>query len=228
MENEKFDGIKNYHENLNNLDTLEGEIQNHFENIIPNPDIELLKTFHTFLTDKTQLQGIEYRCLCWLNMIFDFPIEINKPFLSKPIKLDLKEFKRTYLNSEKRMQLFQLLWDFILEKKMQSNSYYIKVIIGGSFTDENNNFPNDIDLGILKPDNIEESDTNFNEIFLYKANLIPKGLDLEFLPESLDKTSFKVFSRLVALGNKTEIRDKLELQLISNSFEPRKIIELKL
>jgi len=210
------------------LDKIEEEIQNHYEDIIPNPDIELLKIFHKFLSEKDTLQGIEYRCLCWLNMLYDFPTKLNKPFLTKPINLDLKEFKSTFLNSEKRIQLFQLLNDFISEKKEQSNSNYLKVIIGGSFTDEDNNSPNDIDLGILKPNNLEEFDTNFNEIFLYQANLIPKGLDLEFLPESLDKTSFKVFSRIIALGNDAKIKDKLKIQITSNSFRQRKIIELKL
>lgn len=114
------------------------------------------------------------------------------------------------------------------KKKEQSDSDYLKVIIGGSFTDEDNNCPNDIDFAILTPSNIEEYDTDFNEVYLYQSDLIPKGLDLGFLPESLDKKSFKVFSRIIALGNKAEISDKLELQITSNSFSPRKIIELKL
>ena len=102
------------------------------------------------------------------------------------------------------------------------------VLIGGSFTDLNIESPNDIDLGIIEPNNIDKQNTDFNEHYLYATGLIPDGLDVEFLPESLDISSFKVYSRLVALGNNAEIKEKEEMRVSSNSFVPRKIIKLKI
>tara|TARA_R110001606_G_C15377883_1_gene650124 strand:+ start:2132 stop:2830 length:699 start_codon:yes stop_codon:yes gene_type:complete len=228
MENDKWERIRNYKQNSNNLDSLENEIQNHFQNIITNPNIELLQVFYEYLSNKNNLQGIEYRCLCWLDMIYNLPTDLNKPFLNEPVFMEISEFKKEYLISERRIELFNLLNDFVSDKMEQSNLDNLIILIGGSFTDLNIEKPNDMDLGIIKPDNLDEHNTDFNEYFQYALKSIPKELDIEFLPKSLDKSSFKVFSRIVALGNNAEIKEKLELKVNTNSFEPRKIVKLKI
>ena len=227
MEQDKLDRIRNYKQNSINLETLENEIQNHFQNIITNPNIELLKIFYEYLISKNDFQGIEYRCLCWLDMIYKFPNDLNKPFLNEPVSMELNEFENKYSTSKKRKELLNLLIEFSLDKIKQSNLDYLTILIGGSFTDLNIEMPNDIDLGIIKPNNLDEYNTDFNEYFLYASNSIPKGLDIEFLPESLDKSSFKVFSRIIALGNNAEIKEKSEVKIKLNSFKSREIIELK-
>ncbi|WP_055446240.1 DUF6932 family protein [Lacinutrix mariniflava] len=228
MEKEKWDRIKNYKLNSINLNSLENEIQNHFQNIILNPNIKLLKIFYEYLHTKNNLLGIEYRCLCWLDMIYNFPTNLNKPFLNEPVYMELGDFKNKYMITNKRTELLNILIDFISDKKKQSNLDYMTVLIGGSFTDLDIKLPNDIDLVIIKPNNLEQYNTDFNATYLYASNSIPKGLDIEFLPESLDKSSFKIFSRIIALGNNAEIKEKSKLHINSNSFKLRKIVELKI
>lgn len=228
MEQDKLERIRNYKQNSINLETLKNEIQNHYQNIITNPNIELLEIFYEYLINKNNFQGIEYRCLCWLDMIYNFPSNINKPFLNEPVSMELNEFKNKYSISKKRKELINLLIGFSSDKIKQSNLDYLTILIGGSFTDLNIEIPNDIDLGIIKPNNLDEYNTDFNEYFLYFSNSIPNGLDIFFLPESLDKSSFKVFSSIIALGNNAEIKEKSEVKIKSNSFKSRKIIELKI
>ncbi len=228
MEKDKLVRIKNYKQNSNNLETLEREIENHFKNVITSPDIELLQVFYEYLSNKTDLLSIEYRCLCWLDMVHNYPNGLNKPFLNEPVSIEINDFIKEYLISRKRTELFDSLIDFIADRTEQLNSDYMTVLIGGSFTDLSIESPNDIDLGIIEPNNIDKQNTDFNEYYLYATGLIPDGLDVEFLPESLDISSFKVYSRLVALGNNAEIKEKEEMRVSSNSFEPRKIIKLKI
>jgi len=228
MEKDKLVRIKNYKQNSNNLETLEREIENHSKNVITSPDIELLQVFYEYLSNKTDLLGIEYRCLCWLDMAHNYPNGLNKPFLNEPVSIEINDFIKEYLISRKRTELFNSLIDFIADRTEQLNYDYMTVLIGGSFTDLNIESPNDIDLGIIESNNIDKQNTDFNEYYLYATGLIPDGLDVEFLPESLDISSFKVYSRLVALGNNAEIKEKEEMRVSSNSFVPRKIIKLKI
>jgi hypothetical protein len=211
---------------MQHLDYLGKLMNNHFKNYYPTPEKEFLNDAYKLLSSSDKLSGFDYRFLCWLNMVFGFKSDINLPYIMPPKLIDFYTFNNTYLFSTHRLALFETFSSFIQRLKNHTLEK-IEILIGGSFTDYNFENPNDIDIAIIIPPGYEDDDL-FNEAYLYTFNKIPKGIDVVFLPKELEITSFKVFSRLMCLGNKAKFTDKMNVSFENNIFTERDIIKIEL
>lgn len=227
MGKDELEYFRNYQDDPMAKHLLLKEIANQGRNYIADPDKQFIKIAYEYLSAESNLNGYEYRFLCWLNFNFDLDIKLNLPSIESPKLVNLFSFKESYLFSDRRHILYESLLDYIKGLKERTQLKDVFVLIGGSFTDTNVDAPNDIDIAILTPCGFEDSD-EFNENYQPTHELIPEGVDMVFLPEELKLSSFKVFSRIMCLGNKADFTDKMGKSLTNNSFVGRDILKLKL
>lgn len=226
MKKEEIDYLRRYKENEESYRALRAELARNYEDYLPNRDISFLKIALEYILSKPHLETFDQRFLCWLKTQYDLPIELelNLPYICTPVLMDKIEFQKRYAFNETRQILFKRLCQFIDFLKEQNNKDSISVLIGGSYMNIENDFPNDIDIAILIPEG-EEENHNFNEFSQEVDQTIPEGIDLKFLPANLDLSSYKVYSRLVILGNIPKFKDSspVETDFATNSFEKRGI-----
>jgi hypothetical protein len=147
---------------------------------------------------------VEYTFACWLKEVKQYNFEIELPQLLQIVKLDFNEFKKTYLVSNYRSLLFELLQRYINELSSSMN-VKLSILIGGSFTDKFNSEPKDIDFIILVPNDIYfKHPAIFNERIVYRNRLNKwffNKLDFKFLPFDYSLNYFKSYSNIMSIGN---------------------------
>ncbi len=229
MDHNKLKLIRTFHTSSAGQDALNSEIINYFW--IYNVDVndEFLKIAFEYLTNRGHLKEVQYRFLCWLNHSYDYPIKINKPYIVKPTYYKKAKFETAYLFSEKRKSRFKLLSDYIDKLKKSEKMESISILIGGSFSDETNETPKDIDIVILIPKSQGNNHLpNLETQYLLHPYLFEK-VDMKFLPENYSLNKFKAYSHIISLGNKARQKDEYTgKELSNNELEKRKIIIIKL
>ncbi len=225
MEENRLPIIRTWKTSQAGVEMLEREIENYSMNYECPDNEEFFKIVYDYLIEKKKFEGIEYRFLCWLNHKCDWLIKINTPYLVEPVFVDRDSFEIKYLSSIKKKSLFSELLVFIAEIKILAKVDLLFVLIGGSFVDESNSNPNDLDCVILLN---EEYLNNFqlNENYLRSCEKIPKGVDMHFLPDNYTTKVFKAYSHIMYLGNKVEKKDGAIIS--NNQFEKRDIIKIEL
>jgi len=202
----------------------------------------LLDEIFNYLLNKEILIGVEYRIICWLISQYNFKIDfkIDLPKINIPRIVKKEEFELRYLFSIKRNSLYASLIEFtnVLKNNLYKN--YIRVIVGGSFTDLQNSNPNDLDLIVLVSE--EDLENKYcNECFYLNPKLtdyvnldLRHKLDLSFLPQNYSFKSFRAYNKIVCLCNLPLYRDKdkitgndILLKLGKNKFKFREIIEIE-
>lgn len=208
------------------LNEIEKGIQGYFNSYYYKIDKGFLREAYNYLKNKDKLLGVEYRFLCWLNVNYQYPVEIELPIITLPHTIDLVAFEAEYTYNDKRKKLYKLLSKFINELKNRHNLSVLNVLIGGSYADTRIEIPKDIDICILVP----ESHRDTHELHLnyqLACNNVPVGVDLRFLPEDYSIEIFKAYSRIVCLGNKAKFKDK-DGPFSFNEFTKRKILKISL
>lgn len=189
---------------------------------------QLDNAFHYILEKKNITIPVEYTFACWLKELKQYNFEIELPKLPQIVKLGIKEFQKGYLISNSRRVLFEYLQRYTNELSIHMN-VKLCILIGGSFTDNSNTEPKDIDFIILVPNDIYFKHPKvFNEKILYRNRLNKwffNKLDFKFLPKLYSLTSFKSYSNIMSIGNTGKyINNKV---CHENNFIQRKVIMLK-
>ncbi len=156
------------------------------------------------LSEGNEIWELGYKYLCWLNYHNQsaFPSEINKPIVPVPLELSLETFKNRFCFSDKRNEIYLHFLSYVKARLEEFKVESLKVIIGGSFVEENNPLPNDIDCIILLSNEIIENFVaNDYEIYCVR-NIIP--VDVEFSVEDFTHKNYWYYTCLTHLGNKPE------------------------
>jgi hypothetical protein len=231
MKEEQIDKLRHYKENEESYRALRAALTWNYEDFIPNRKISFLEIALEYVLSKTTLECYDVRFLCWLKTQYNLsvPIELNLPFICTPIQVKTEDFEKKYVFNETRKNLYDQLSQFIDYLKEQNNLASIDILFGGSYMDIENESPNDIDIAILIPEG-EEENYNFNEASQRADKAIPEGVDMKFLPANLDLSSYKVYSRIVILGNKPKYKDSdpVGTDFKSNTFERSGITNIRL
>lgn len=224
MEQDILDKIKLYKSDVEALDLLCKEINNIFLNYDYDPNGEFLEIAYEFLINKDRLEGIEYRFLCWLNVIYKKNITITLPTLATPVLIKKDSFFERFVNSDYRRDLFEALEGYIRNLKAITRVENFDILIGGSFTDSAIKRPNDIDLVLLVP-KAHIDNPILSEGYQYAFKAVPGRVDIKFLPIDYNFDKFKAFSNIICLGNFAEFKDK-DGQVKDNTFVKRTIFRI--
>ena len=207
------------------LSPIEEEIDNYFDFYNHPIDEIFLKSAYDFLIEKQIFEGVDYRFLCWLNHFYDYPIKINKPYFVSPVEYSISGFEKDFLFNEKRKTLFKSLTGYIDFLKACEKFDILTVLIGGSFSDKNNEPPDDIDAVILLPIK-NDFDQALEAISQSDSAYFPEKVDVKFLPVNYTLENFKAYSHITCLGNNARFKKKERYS--NNEFEKRKIIKIEL
>lgn len=187
-----------------------------------------LKEVGQYILNQAEVGGPEYRLICWLfyRGIMSNP-GINVPYMPEklPDAVNIAELHKDYSESEKRKLVLKKLQNLITKYKhtYQINET-VKIIIGGSFADPTEPLPGDIDCIILVPQAIwDASPHRFAANFAHALNINETLIDYKLLPDNFDLKSFKAYSDLSLMANKTRFR---KVKMAHNFFEPRDLLVL--
>ena len=178
------------------------------------------------LSSGNSIWELGYKYLCWLNYHnkSEFRSEINKPIVPTPITLSLDEFKNKFCTNKNRKDIYLHFLGYIKARVEEFQVDNLNVLIGGSFAEEENNLPNDIDCTILISKKIMESVVaNHYDNYCVRA-IMP--VDVEFAVEDSAFKDYWYYSCLTHLGNKPE--DKKSEYLKNNKFQDRKVFLITL
>lgn len=226
MSDEQLSEMRNFNTDLNGVELIKRNIQNHFQNYDHKTNNEFYEIAYEYLKSKNEYLGIEYRFLCWLDQVFNYDIELIKPTLVTPVVLNHSEFESKYVFRDTRRMLYDNLFNVIQVIKLNWDISNFSILIGGSFSDIDVADPNDIDCVLLVHPSCNNYDT-LHENFLYASKIIPKEkrIDLKVLPLNYSTNNFKAYSNIICLGNKARVKDKMG-KTKNNSFIRRDIIRL--
>jgi hypothetical protein len=184
-------------------------------------DEEFLSMCLEWLNSFDKYSGIEYRFLTWQSQFKDKPIKINRPFLPIIKTVEINLFKQTYLNQAVKVDLFSNLIELSNIIKSKLVLLELPVLIGGSFVDISNPYPNDIDAVMLVPFNqLDNTFLSPTSKFKQKYNI-----DLKILPIDYDIKVFKAYSNLIYLGNRATNRHEEE-KVANNTFVQIEVLEI--
>ncbi len=215
---------------LENLFMNISEIEKNKKHLISGSDLPkyLLDEIFNYLPKKEKLIGVEYRIFCWLISQYHYPcdLELDLPKIANPKAMEEEEFVSKYVNSDRRKELYSHLKDLAICITETHGIKKFKVLIGGSYTDQETPMPNDLDAALLVPQN-EIGEYYCNERFYLSERLLAQiGCDLnlrgklDFAFVSIDSTvkKFRTYNRLVLLSNLALKKDKDKLSNQDNSF----------
>lgn len=167
-----------------------------------------------------------YKYLCWLHYHnkSTFGSDINKPIVPTPLELSLDDFKNKFCVGDKRNEIYLHFLGYVKARLEEFQVDSLKILIGGSFVEEDNAIPNDIDcLIIVSEEILKNSVANDYERYCVR-NVMP--VDVEFAVEDLTFKDYWYYTCLTHLGNKPE--DKKSEYIKNHKFYARQVYSVAL
>jgi hypothetical protein len=196
------------------------KIHNHWQNFEAIDDDDFFSSVYDWLLSKRSWKTIEYNFLSWLNYTKNFRVPFNLPLIPRINTINETYFFEQYILSHRRQQLYQQLKKTVELIKERFHFSSVVLLIGGSFAEQTNSNPRDIDIILLVANN---SPSELHENFLYGAKMIETGIDLKVLPADYSLLKFKAYSNIIHLGNKVKFKDTFTT---NNEFISRTLLKI--
>ena len=140
------------------------------------------------------------------------------------LSISINDFIDTFCVNTHKLNLFKKLISFLEFKNSVFKCQYFDLLIGGSYTDQTNTLPGDIDCAIL----LDKELISFFHVDCDPRENKDKELDIEFLDSNLSYKHYSTFVWITMLGNLPEISDKENVDCImNNTFKKRNIYKVR-
>lgn len=196
------------------------KIQNHWQNYEAIDNESFFSSAYNRLMLKSEWEPIEYNFLSWLNHSRGLSVPFNTPKIPEIANIEFGDFSKDYLRTSTRKLLFERLGQTIKAVVEQFKIEDYEIVIGGSFVEQTNGTPGDIDVILLVP---SDSPFELHESFLYSNGMVSNGVDLKILPINFSFTKFKAYSNIIHLGNQVRLKN---LIVSNNDFAKRRVVKL--
>jgi len=198
-----------------------------------SPTKDLALEIANVLLKNEDFSGPEYRFMCWLKHMdiyshegLELPNILNKKDIAE---MSIDDFEMEFANTEHRKILFHEFVATVIKLKAAKHiDQPMEVIIGGSYLDEGNDSPNDIDCIFLIPEKLwNQSSISFMEDFLKSSIDFPGKIDFKTLPDNFSLDYFKGYNDISLMANNTKNRDN-GTRMVINDFHPRRVVNVRI
>ncbi|MBX2913313.1 MAG: hypothetical protein M9954_12495 [Cyclobacteriaceae bacterium] len=176
------------------------------------------------------LDRYEYRYLSFLISKYGLKSKATLPCIPQIIDFTLNEFEEKFSSNPERKIIFEIFKKGIRRCFELYNLDVIEILLGGSYTNEENQAPNDIDPLIVLPKQQWDQDrkhTILNEIIREFQNSHKKNIfDLHKILAGVSNEHYMFYELMTLMGNSPE--SKIEAGIKDMKFKCKDLFRLKL
>jgi hypothetical protein len=180
--------------------------------------------------DTTGLDRYEYRYLAFLISKYNLKSTASLPCLPKITDITLDEFEQRFSSSHGRKIIFEVFKKGIRRCLELYKVDLVEILVGGSFTNEENQLPNDIDPLIVLPKQQWNNDRKhpiLNEIIKEFKRPDKKNIfDLHKILAEVSDEHYMLYELMTLMGNTPE--SKMETGIRNMKFRCKDLFRLKL
>ncbi len=182
------------------------------------------------LREAKGLDRYEYRYLTFLISRYGLKSTASLPCLPKIIDVTLKEFEQRFSSNPDRKIIFEVFKKGIKRCLELYKLDVVEILVGGSYTNEENQSPNDIDPLIVLPKQQWNNDRKhpiLNEIIIEFRRSDKKNIfDLHKILAGVSDEHYMLYELMTLMGNTPE--SKMETGIKDMKFRCKDLFSLKL
>jgi hypothetical protein len=176
------------------------------------------------------LNRYEYRYLTFLISKYRLTPTVSLPCLPKIIDFTVSEFEQRFSFNEKRKIIFDIFKNGIQRCHELYKLEEVEVLVGGSFTNLENQLPNDIDPLILLPKkqwDLDRKHLLLDEIIIeFKQPNGKNDFDLHKMLMGISNEHYMSYELMTLMGNTPN--SKAETGILDMNYKCKDLIRLKL
>lgn len=192
--------------------------------------IEIFNILEGKRISESGLTRYEYNYFCFLVWKYNLTSEVSLPCIPNVSHVSLEGFKRKLVYNEHRSSLYQIFLRGLKQCCHLYNLSEIEVYVGGSYRNEFEKLPDDIDVVIVLPGNEWKKDRDHHILnTIIREFKLPNSKNTFDLHKTLCNVSdnhYMYYEMLTLMGNSPE--KKLEEGIKSMKYDCREIYRIQL